>query len=369
MKKMKKVLASLLAATMVMSMSVTAFAAKDNTDAKFTKTYKETNEASINPEETFTFSFEGYQLTDSNANLTVKDMPKIDDVTVKFDANAATVNGLAKDVDVALSTVTWPGVGVYYYKVTEKAGNTAGVTYDKTTAYLKITVAYDEGTATYYTAFVTLNLADENGDGLTDSKTGGFVNTYSAGDLAITKNVTGNLGDQNKEFTVRVTFTAPSVKDGEGNTVYLDVNSEISCSDDETIKIITVEDGKEVKTEVAGNKITSETWGDETTITLEISVIHDETVTFTNIPYGVTYTVVEDDFTSQENGGYDKATYKFADDDKAIDSAEDTVTITNNKGTTVDTGIILDSAPYVLLLALAAAGMFAVVNKKREDEI
>lgn len=79
----------------------------------------------------------------------------------------------------------------------------------------------------------------------------------------------------------------------------------------------------------------------------------------------LTYEVVEADYTSEANGKYDAAKYDFTDTAKKIDSATDTVTITNNKGTGVDTGVVLDSLPYILLIAVALVGVVAFTAKKR----
>ncbi len=52
-----------------------------------------------------------------------------------------------------------------------------------------------------------------------------------------------------------------------------------------------------------------------------------------------------------------------------IDTANETVTITNNKGDdTIDTGVILDNAPYILMLAVVAGGAMTLVIKKRREE-
>lgn len=45
------------------------------------------------------------------------------------------------------------------------------------------------------------------------------------------------------------------------------------------------------------------------------------------------------------------------------------MTITNNKGDNhIDTGVILDNAPYILMLAVVAGGAMTLVIKKRREE-
>ncbi len=359
---MKKILAMMLTAAMMLSMGTAAMAA--NQDARFTKTYKSTN-GEANPAETFTFTYTAYDLTDSNANLDVDDMPAIPNSTIEFKEGTATAAGYEQDVAVALSDITWPGVGVYYYKVNEVEGDTLGVTYDTDEAFLKVTVAYDEGTNTYYTAFVTLSLKDEKGkinddgtevgDGITDSKIAGFENVYDAGDLTVKKNVTGNLGDISKDFEVKVTFT---------NSTGKAVNSTITYTSDATVE---------------GDKDTGSVVFAEgaTTAEVTLNLKHNESVVFDNIPYGITYTVEESDYTTEANGAYDAAKYALNDgtattnkvENEELDAPSEKVEITNNKGTTVDTGISVDSIPYIAMLGVVAVGGAGfMVSKKRRSE-
>ena len=332
----KKLLGLVLSLSLALGMSTVALAA--NQDASFTKTYKKTNTDTQNPAETFTFTYTAYKVTDSNKNLTVADMPAIDASTVAFAAGTATTAGLEKEVNVALSNIEWPGVGIYYYEVKENAGTTAGVNYDSTTAYLKVTVAYDEGTDTYYTAFVTLDetFADNNEDGKTDVKIGGFTNTYSAGALEITKKVKGNMGNKDTDFAVKVKLT------GETGKTYLDSYAVTGGS-------------------YASNP-TSILIGTETTFYLKDS----DTIKISNLPYGVTYTVVEEDYTSEEKGGYEEAEYNFSDTSKKIDTPTDNVEITNTKEVGIDTGILVDSMPYILILAFVCTGLLVFCLRRRK---
>ena len=238
-----------------------------------------------------------------------------------------------------------------YYTVTEAASNKAGVTTHEEDMLLKVSVIYnDAGTAleekyAFYTAM------DDKGEGK-GTKNSAVENTYSAGSLKVTKVVTGNLGDKNKKFNVTVTFTAPA-----GKTVAGD----ISYVENGTPKTIATKDWK------------------DGVATVKIAVAHNNTIEFTNIPYDVTYTVLEDDYTKAADGttkDYDEAQYAAVDSDTekgtvgTIDTASETMTITNNKGdNNIDTGVILDNAPYILMLAVVAGGaMTLVIKKRREDE-
>ena len=335
---MKKSLSLALVLILVLTMSVAVFAA-DNQEASFNLTYKLENADTSNPAETFTFTFTNGQVTDAAAGTVA---PSVPDATVSFDAGSATVDGFQKQVSVALGGVTWPSVGIYTYDVTQKAGTTAGVTYSDVTAKLKVTVARDDATGEYYTAFVTLSLADDNNDGQTDVKTVNFENTYSAGSLSVTKNVTGNLGDREKYFAITVTLT------GEAGKTYA-----VSYP---------VTGGSKLVDGAADAAAATISVGTPATFYLK----HGETLTIANLPYGVTYTVTEADYTSE---GYDEENIVYSDDaNKKIDSATDTVTITNTKGTTVDTGVVLDSLPYVLLIAVAVVGVVAFTAKKRTTD-
>lgn len=334
---MKKIMSLLLALLLVMSLGPAAFAEADQ-DASFGKTYKLENADTTSPAETFTFKFSNGQVTDA-AEGTVA--PEIPNSSVNFAAGEATSAGDTNNVAVALSAIDWPSVGIYTYDVKEVAGSTPGVTYSNDTLKMKVTVAYDDQTQTYYTAFVTMSLVDADGDGQTDVKTGAFENTYSAGSLAVTKTVTGNMGDRDKYFAIKVTLT------GEAGKTYQNP--------------YTVSGGSKLTDGTAAGTTTSiSVDGKSHTFYLK----HGETFTIENLPYGVTYTVAEADYTAE---GYEDAEINFPDKNKKIDTASETVGITNNKQATVDTGIVLDSLPYVLLLVLSIGGAVLFLLKRRSS--
>ena len=54
---------------------------------------------------------------------------------------------------------------------------------------------------------------------------------------------------------------------------------------------------------------------------------------------------------------------------KEVPSEGIMITFTNHKEATIDTGILLDSAPYLLTLAIALGGMaIYVINKRKKED-
>ena len=349
---MKKLLSLALALIMVLTLTVAVAAEEPPYDNDESVTigvsFDATNVSADTPLETFHYTITAGAVIDGNAdgNRTYVQESSL------IDAEPSVPMPTTKTYDVAMTpgaedgsfTIVLPeysSVGIYYYTVTQTEGNTAGVKYDTRKMIVKVTVI-QQGENKVRVAFATASLADDDGKPGTDVKTATFVNTYSAGSLSVKKLVEGNLGDRDKEFTVNVEFTAPVDALG----TYDVVNSTISYDED------------------AGGKTISPVWnGNKASV--QIRLHHEETVTFTNIPYGVTYIVTEEDYASE---GYEEEVIVYSDEaNKKIDAdtPNDTVTITNTKNSAVDTGIVLDSLPYVLLIAVAVVGVVIFTSRKR----
>ena len=332
---MKKFLSILLALALVLSLGTVAFATggepyTDHETVTLTKNYKLKNPGTESPKETFAFeNVKCVSVTDAAEGVTAKTAPELTVGGIEFSRGAATVDGYKGTLTIELPD--FPSVGIYTYTFNEVDRGTAGVDYRSETITLKVTVLHGEDGLIRVPAIYA--------EGAGQTKVDSFINTYSAGSLAVTKKVTGNLGDKDKAFNVTVTFKAP-----EGDTVQSTISYTLP--------------GERDPRTISGG------WNDSTKV--ELSLKHDETVNFTNIPYGVTYTVDEQDYTTEGNGKYDPAAYEFSDDAKKIDSTNDTVTITNNKNLgTIDTGVFMDSLPYVLLLVGACAGLVVFFARRR----
>lgn len=343
MKKMKKVLAALLTATMTLSMGFTAAAATDydallGKNASFTKQYTINNGTA--PAETFTFEFSNGTYVDNHGNPdTTVTPPEIADVTVNWGSDFVLAEGTT---DVYKATVSVKldelfedaPLGVYTYEMTEVNNKVAGVSYLEGKLQLVVTVLYNETEKKNHVGVIYYKDASGN-------KISVVENSYDAGSLEVKKVIDGNVADMKKEFDFTIVFSAPT-----GETV----NSTITVTKPDS----TTED-------IAFNGASSYTYN--------VQLGHENTVKFENIPEGVTYTVTED------NDGYAVKINDVEVEGEAITStgniaANDEVkyVYTNILGATVDTGISLDSMPYILVLALAVLGLAGFVFKKRSAE-
>lgn len=191
--------------------------------------------------------------------------------------------------------------------------------------------------------------------------------------VTITKQVTGLLGDTNKEFAFNV-----SIKQNGADCTGVTANKNgaaVSLNDDFTLK-------------------------------------HNETVTLENVPIGATITVTEvtpgehynvsaTGHSGEQNGGNNVIfTYVAAantatasdadeadlmllsmDEDTAVDADGDAVAydvgarvknnqiiVTNHATLIPDTGVLLDTLPYIVILAVVAGGVALLMLRKRRKE-
>lgn len=155
-------------------------------------------------------------------------------------------------------------------------------------------------------------------------------------DLTVTKTVTGMLGDTNKAFN----FT------------------------------ITKADGTSVNITEANIQITDSTkaeWKGEGKFTLK----NGATITFKNLPSGQ-YKVAEDDYTGE------KYETSYVVDSGEPQSGKDaavtmsgtnmTLTFNNHCGLLPDTGVLLDTLPYIVILAVVAGGVALLMLRKHRKE-
>lgn len=364
---MKKLSALLLAIVMIAAMMVPAFAEEPTyPDVNAGKTedfvnetsvviplyYKELNEGSVSPAETFKLKIEAFSV--AQTKLALDAVPAISDASVTFAKGDATVEGKRGTATITLPEPSAFGtVGLFTYKITqivpESGKKTAGVYYDTTPTFLKLTVIEQNGLK----VIAAVHYETENGtkiDGNDDDLTAGvgITNIYKAAaknpdnnsstGFAVKKIVTGNFGDKAKEFTVNVRFTAP-----EGSSF---------CED------ITYTEGGEPKKAAFSSS--------NTVATAQIKLKHNETISFSNVPYSSIFVVSEADYTGEADG-YDAPKYSVDNGTGTISAADLEVSITNNKGVQIDTGVIIDSIPYIVILAFIIGGAALLIFRRKPE--
>lgn len=339
----KKLTAGALALSMMFAMAVPmAFAETphDMTSVTVKKLYKLEGNG-VSPAETFTLKQTKSEVVDSEATTA----PALGTITgATFGEGAATAEGATGTITIQLPT--YEKVGIYKYTLEEEAGSTAGVTYYGNEIKLVVTVVNDS-TGKVRVAAVHTEAENENGgfDSITKgegSKSDTFANTYKANELEVSKDVTGNMGDKEKLFQFHVTFTKKSPEDAPELIKYEDATGKHTIA-----------------------------FGTNGKATVDFKLKDDSELHFTNIPEGVSYTVWEDSYATD---GY-KTYIGSETEDNEDSSAEGTATtekaavaFINHKGGDVDTGVILDNAPYILMLTVVAAGAMTLVIKKRREE-
>ena len=236
----------------------------------------------------------------------------------------------------------------------------------------------DAGTGPDETAAITKWPYKVSEDELTNYGGDRVVNFYAhykkaTSNVTITKQVTGLLGDTNKEFAFNVSITQNGT----------------ACTG------VTAKKG-------------DQTVSDLTNFTLK----HNETVTLENVPIGATitvkesapgehYTVYSTGYSDRQNGGRDvtftygavanTATASDADeadlmllsmeDGTAVDTdavaladatdktvPNNAITVTNHCTLQPDLGVLLDTLPYIVILAVVAGGVALLMLRKHRKE-
>lgn len=158
----------------------------------------------------------------------------------------------------------------------------------------------------------------------------------ASANLTVTKTVTGKLGDTNKAFTFTIT------KDGKPVGNITEDNIEVS-------------DGAQWLNEDNG----------------KFTLKDGASITFKNLPSGE-YKIVEEDYTGEK---YE--TSYVVDSGTSTDGQEATVTIgtdakqinfTNHRTLEPDLGVLLDTLPYLVILAVAAGGGILLMLRKHRKE-
>lgn len=162
----------------------------------------------------------------------------------------------------------------------------------------------------------------------------------ASANLTVSKTVTGKLGDTNKAFTFTITKA-----DGTAANI-TDTNIEISEAD--RAKVEWLRNGK-------------------------FTLKDGASIIFKNLPSGE-YKVIEEDYSGEKYDtswqiGTDGEVYeKNSTATVTIGTTEQTVHFTNHRTLEPDLGVLLDTLPYIVILAVVAGGVALLMLRKRRKE-
>lgn len=359
--KLKKLFAGIVAVAMMATMSFPAFAESTNIGGNV-KVGQGAPGDVLTIAKTYTVN--GGSFNSDNVNLELvafeaNDYVRVTDSSITDEAAeqlrptfTANSNATKDNASITMTLPRYEKVGIYTYQVKEVDGRTLGMTYDDTTYTLQVRVANKMLDGKIDPSGDKVCYVTMKADGTKESS---VKNTYNSSNLTISKNVEGNMGDRSNgtKFNFKVTLTVP--------------------------------DGKTLNSTITGTNNADVVWNEGKTVgTVTFQLSHGESFTLMNLPYDIEYTVDEMNGTTTVLNQGDKIndTYQVSyDNHKAgtIGTGEGKIAPTNGVINTevtntwgddnIDTGVILDNAPYMLMLAVVAGGaVFMVIKKRREEE-
>ena len=367
-KMFKKVLAVVAAGAMTMGMAMPTFAAEGGkvTEAYVSKTYN----TEVGKAEKFSFTATqvkaGAGIITTDANVTIPD--------ISFTAKqTGTTKQRAK-----VNFPTFQEAGEYEYTVTETQTADPAVTDGEHEKMIMSKAEYTENTegSLVIDNIIVKKMKDDKGDdaqgtkvtdiGDTDTNGFNFTNTYvqeagtgtnpttpdpdytNYGSLNVSKTISvpeGVQADANKEFDFTATFKFPDGTDantlggvkGNGATISIDPAGTYS------FKLKTTEKMKFTGVPV-GTKI---------------SVTESATPNYKGSAAVVINGAAQDTVTASK---YDEA---ITVSEKSLGQKKNTVDVTNTYNYVPTTGIIMNTLPYVLMIALCGVALIAFVGFKR----
>lgn len=282
---------------------------------------------------------------------TVANMPSINSVST----TSSWTNATGDDVDdeytnnviqTLTANVTFTEVGTYTYTFKEASGTERNITYDPTEYKVVFDVAKTDtdNDGEYDALEVATQLLYDVTNNNTKVDSAKFTNTVEPfADVYVVKEVTGVKGDITKPFDFTITIT------DEGSHNY--VIEELSNG---TWTAVTGTEG----TIVGGTALT-------------VSLKHNQRVHIQGV-------LVRTQYSASESGNSNyTTTYKLAGianindgsqvSDIVVKETDNEVKFINNREDVIDidTGVIINTLPYVMLVAVAVVGLVLIVKSKK----
>ena len=282
---------------------------------------------------------------------------------------------VVKSATVSFTGIKFDEPGIYRYIIKETPASISGIMQDNDTDRVLDVYVIDNNGRLEVAEYVlhkkanapaintTMGSADVASDRVAlGDKTDGFTNEYNSKDLAFKKEVTGNQASRDKYFKFTAKVTGLTAADE--FVVSLAADNDSSTTD-----------GNADASPVKNSATIYGTMSNPTTVTgaqlntgVEFYLQHGQSIAIRGLAPNATYTVSEvaEDYKSIEKGvsGYEKNVTgvlgEIAGTDKAVMTS-----FKNERTGVVPTGVILDSAPFIIIIGLAVAALaFTALRKK-----
>lgn len=284
-------------------------------------------------------------------------------VTAVFDGSEEKVGNFVKDTfTIDFTSVQWTGVGVYRYKLTQSNNNKAVDLDTNTSRYLDVYVGNGDTAGQYKVLYYVLTtdgmLTFNSSVGNTydhGNKSSGFTANYDTYTLTVKKYVTGDMGSKNDTFDFTVNFSnlPTGAKVYDGSKLVEGGNVTGNLKDGGTIVITGIpavgSDGNAVSYVVSEKFATAKGYSTQYEVNADITKWdgnNAENPTSTSETENTVMTAARQKMNADENNY---------------------IEFNNSRTSVTPTGIVMNVAPYVLLVVVAAAGCFVFLRKRRED--
>ncbi len=240
--------------------------------------------------------------------------------------------------NLSIDTTKFEKAGVYKYTVSEVQGTYDGMTYDNSTYDVYVYVYADE----------TGTLSVKNVVSVKDGQKAdlGFTNEYGTGEddkglynIEIKKVITGNQADKTQTFD----FTAQVAGSDAGEIYNVEVNGETVSAKN------LLRGDNQPKTYTITNNGTIKIYGLSSKDAYNVMEQAND--------QGYVVSISSDDNDTQINGSTASGTL----------TKDTTVTFTNTKDATTPTGVIMNIAPYALMVALAGVLAFFFLRRRHSE--
>ena len=341
-------------AMMVSMMGMTAMAQGESEPVGFDKVLDMTGaEGASVPDVTFTYTIQSGEAVPATEN-TLEIKAGVGNPTVgeaEFTYNDTAADKVTKHVSVNFPEGAFGEPGIYRYVVTEKGTDNDDITNDqKVTRYLDV---YVDNTNTIIGSqlLTTTDAPDKDSEYDTLNKSTGYTNSYKTYALTLDKVVKGNMGNMGKSWSFTIEFVGPA-------------NASFTMRDktgDKTIKLN--EEGKGSATfELKDEDPAKEIKGIPSTVTYKI--IED---IGKGEGYTTTYTVNNGQSTSM-TANTEGTNVSTGDTPITMGQKDNAVVVTNSRTANAPaTGVILNIAPYILMVALAGVLAFFFLRKRHYE--